>query len=104
MQSLEINLSINAGGVWMLMAQHRTDLGKRGSLPQYLAGEPMAKLMRSIRGSFDHRALQGTSSNRSHVPGETTIRRSAAQKEAARGAGGATMLQIGCDRFAHLRV
>jgi hypothetical protein len=48
MQCLQINLGVDASCVGVLMSQQRADLGERGTLAQHLAGQSMAKLMRSI--------------------------------------------------------
>ena len=58
MQSLQVNLGVDAGGIRVLMPQHGADLSERSTSAQHIAGKSVTKLVRSVCRGDNPCALQ----------------------------------------------
>ena len=63
-RSIDQSWCRNGCCIRVMMSQHGADLGERSALAQHIARQSVGKLMRSIGGSGNARALQAMSNNR----------------------------------------
>ena len=86
------------------MPQHLADFGERGTVPQHLGRQRVAKLMGACRRSLDAGALERMPNDRSNgtLAEKTAGGRLAAQKHATIRAAWASTAQIRRDRLADI--